>query len=138
MVMKDKDPYIVRLKPFRKRMEIPLSELNIHHDTLYMQKTFRFTKIRTEDNQVELIISTEYENQWQRLLDWLKLSDFKLVDEQKRREKEAARSRKEMQRQQKQQAREAAWEAQMQRLGIAATETVEAVETVQDDDIPNL
>lgn len=41
-------------------------------------------------------------------------------------------------RQQKQQAREAAWEAQMQRLGIAATETVEAVETVQDDDIPNL
>ena len=138
LVMRDKDPYIVRLKPFRKRMEIPLSELNIHHDTLYMQKTFRFTKIRTEDNQVELIISNEYENQWQRLLDWLKLSDFKLVDEQKRREKEAARSRKEMQRQQKQQAREAAWEAQMQRLGIAATETVEAVETVQDDDIPNL
>lgn len=112
LLMKDKEPYIVRLKPFRRTVEIPLSELNIHQDTLYMQKNFRFTKLRTEDNQVELIISTEYENQWERLLEWLQVSDFKLVEERKKQEKAAARTEKEAARLQKQQEREALLEAQ--------------------------
>lgn len=106
LLMKDKEPYVVRLKPFRKTVEIPLSELNIHQDTLYMQKNFRFTKLRTEDNQVELIISTEYENQWQRLLDWLQVSDFKILEEQKKQEKAAVKLQKEAARLQRKQERE--------------------------------
>lgn len=101
LIVKDHEPYLVRMKAFRKTMEIPLSELNIHKDVLYLQKTFRFTRILTEDKQVELIISNEYSNQWQRMLEWLQLADFKIVEERRKQEKQAIRNEKEERRRQK-------------------------------------
>lgn len=116
LIVKDHIPCLVRIKPFRKALEIPLSELNLHNDTLYLQKTFRFTRILTEDKQVELIISNEYSNQWQRMLDWLQLSDFKIVEERRKQEKQTARAMKEEQRRKKREEQERQWEAQIQKL----------------------
>lgn len=116
LILKDHVPFLVRIKPFRKTQEIPLAELNVHKDTLYLQKTFRFTRILTEDKQVELIISNEYSNQWQRMLDWLQLSDFKVVEERRKQEKETARSVREEKKRRKREERERQWEEQMQKL----------------------
>lgn len=119
LILKDHVPYLIRIKPLRKTQEIPLAELNVHKDTLYLQKTFRFTRILTEDKQVELIISNEYSNQWQRMLDWLQLSDFKLVEERRKQEKETARSVKEEKRREKREKRERQWEERMQKYQIS-------------------
>lgn len=118
LIVKEEVPYLVRMKAFRKTLEIPLSELNIHKDVLYLQKTFRFTRILTEDKQVELIISNEYSNQWQRMLEWLQLADFKIVEERRKQEKQTARSRKEEQRRQKREEQERKWEERMKKLRI--------------------
>lgn len=118
LIVKDEVPYLVRMKVFQKSVEIPLSELNIHKDVLYLQKTFRFTRILTEDKQVELIISNEYSNQWQRMLEWLQLADFKIVEERRKQEKQTARSRKEEQRRQKREEQERKWEERMKKLRL--------------------
>lgn len=116
LILKDQVPYLVRIKAFRKPWELPLSELNVHKDVLYLQKTFRFTRILTEDKQVELIISNEYSNQWQRMLEWLQLSDFKIVEERRKQEKRTARAVKEEQRRKKREEQELQWEERMQRF----------------------
>lgn len=116
LIQKDHTPYLVYMKRLHKVQEIPLSEVNLHGDTLYLQKTFRFTRILTEDKQVELIISNEYSNQWQRMLEWLQLSDFRVVEERRKQEKETVRSRKEALRRQKREEQEKKWEEQMERL----------------------
>lgn len=118
LILKDHVPYLVRIKAFRKPWELPLSELNVHKDVLYLQKTFRFTRILTEDKQVELIISNEYSNQWQRMLEWLQLSDFKIVEERKKQEKRTARAAKEEQRRKKREEQERQWEERMQKFQI--------------------
>ena len=130
LILKAHVPYLVRIKPFRKTQEIPLAELNVHKDTLYLQKTFRFTRILTEDKQVELIISNEYSNQWQRMLDWLQLSDFKVVEERRKQEKETARSVREEKKRRKREERERQWEEQMQKL--KKTETVKKLSESQE------
>ena len=124
LILKDGEPYLVRMKPLRKNQEIPLSELNVHKDELYLQKTFRFTRLLTEDKHIELIISNEYSNQWQKMLEWLKVSDFKVVEERRKQEKETARTKKEEARRQKREEQEQQWEARMQKL-TAATQTAE-------------
>lgn len=118
LILKDHVPYLVRIKPFRKSIELPLSEVNVHKDVLYLQKTFRFTRILTEDKQVELIISNEYSNQWQRMLEWLQLSDFKLVEERRKQEKQTARAVKEEQRRRKREEQERQWEERMQKYQL--------------------
>lgn len=122
LILKDGEPYLVRMKPLRKNQEIPLSELNVHKDELYLQKTFRFIRLLTEDKHTELIISNEYSNQWQKMLEWLKVSDFKVVEERRKQEKETARTKKEEARRQKREEQEQQWEARMQKL-TAATQT---------------
>lgn len=124
LILKGGEPYLVRMKPLRKNQEIPLSELNVHKDELYLQKTFRFTRLLTEDKHIELIISNEYSNQWQKMLEWLKVSDFKVVEERRKQEKETARTKKEEARRQKREEQEQQWEARMQKL-TAATQTAE-------------
>lgn len=124
LILKDGEPYLVRMKPLRKNQEIPLSELNVHKDELYLQKTFRFTRLLTEDKHIELIISNEYSNQWQKMLEWLKVSDFKVVEERRKQEKETARTKKEEARRQKREEQEQQWEARMQKL-TATTQTAE-------------
>lgn len=116
LVTKEKVPYLVRLKAFRKPIELPLSEINIHKDVLYLQKTFRFTRLLTEDKQVELIISNEYSNQWQRMLEYLQVSDFKLVEERRKQEKQDAQSRREEERRRKREERELKWEEGIRKL----------------------
>lgn len=118
LIVKEETPYLVRMKTFRKSVEIPLSELNIHKDVLYLQKTFRFTRILTEDKQVELIISNEYSNQWQKMLEYLQLADFKIVEERRKQEKQVKQSRKEENRRQKREEQERKWEERMKKLRI--------------------
>lgn len=110
LVIKDQVPYLIRIKAFRKPVEIPLSELNIHKDILYLQKTFRFIRILTEDKRIEIIISNAYENQWQKLLEYLQVSDFKLVEERRKEEKQEAKSQREEQRRKKWEEWERKWE----------------------------
>lgn len=126
LILKDHTPYLVHMKWLHKTREIPLAEVNLHGDTLYLQKTFRFTRLLTEDKQVELIISNEYSNQWQRMLDWLQVSDFRIVEERRKQEKETARSQKEALRRQKREEQERKWEAQIERLtGTGQSTTAE-------------
>ncbi|MCM1496005.1 MAG: hypothetical protein NC089_09445 [Bacteroides sp.] len=116
LILKDQVPYLVRMKAFRKPWELPLSELNVHKDVLYLQKTFRFTRILTEDRQVELIISNEYSSQWQQMLEWLQLSDFKVVEERKKQEKQTAKAAREEQRRRKREEQERQWEERMEKF----------------------
>ncbi|MBQ8147868.1 MAG: hypothetical protein IJ040_03650, partial [Lachnospiraceae bacterium] len=116
LITKDYVPYLVRIKPLRKIQEIPLETLNVHKDPLYLQKRIRFTRILTEDKQVELILSNEYTNQWERLLEWLQISDYKLVEERKQAEKAAKRSAKEEKRRLKREANERQWQERMEKL----------------------
>lgn len=118
LIVKEQVPYLVRIKAFHKTKEIPLSELNIQNDTLYLQKNFRFTRIMTEDKQVELIISKEYNGQWDRVLEFLQLTDFKVVEERRKEEKAIARSQKEEKKRLKREERERQWQERMESLSM--------------------
>lgn len=125
LIVKDGEPYLVRMKPFRRNQELSLSELNVHKDALYLQKTFRFTRLLTEDKHIELIISNEYSNQWQRMLECLQVADFKLVEERRKQDRETARTKQEERRRRKREEWEQQWEARMQKLTAATQATPE-------------
>ena len=91
LIMKDDEPYLARIKSFRKIQEVPLTSLNLRNDIIYLQKNMRFTRIMTEDKQIELILSNEYTNQWEELLSRLHLTDYQIVRDQKKEDKKAAR-----------------------------------------------
>ena len=91
LIMKDDEPYLARIKSFRKIQEVPLTSLNLRNDIIYLQKNMRFMRIMTEDKQIELILSNEYTNQWEELLSRLHLTDYQIVRDQKKEDKKAAR-----------------------------------------------
>lgn len=116
LIIKEEKPYVVRIRPFRRVKEIPLADLNVNSETLYLQKRFRFTRIMTENHEVELIISNEYSHQWNELLAKLQMIDYRIVEEERERVKEEARSAKEAIRRAKREAVEREWEGKFSRL----------------------
>ena len=73
---KDDSLLLIKPKSFFRYEEIPISELNVLNNPLYLQKTFRFTRIRTQDRTVELVFSNEYADRWEELLSSLNLEDY--------------------------------------------------------------
>ena len=76
VVPKDDSLLLIKPKSFFRYEEIPISELNVLNNPLYLQKTFRFTRIRTQDRTVELVFSNEYADRWEELLDGLNIEDY--------------------------------------------------------------
>ncbi len=74
---KDGEMLLIRPRSFFRYEEIPVSEINLLKHPLYLQKTFRFTRIRTQDRTVELVFSNEYADRWEDLLKELNIEDFK-------------------------------------------------------------
>ena len=116
LIIKEEKPYLVRIRPFRRVKEFPLSDLNVNSETLYLQKRFRFTRIMTENHEVELIISNEYSHQWNELLNKLQMIDYRIIEEERERVKEEAKEAKEAVRRAKREAVEREWEGKLGRL----------------------
>lgn len=91
LLPKEDGVYLLQMRLFRKQKEIPLEKLNILEQPLYLEKTMRFIRIRTEDKKVELILSKEYDDRWEKLLDKLQIQDYQVVVDRKKAEKEAAK-----------------------------------------------
>ena len=94
-------PKLLKIKAFRKIKEIPLNSLHIMQEPLYLQKTIRFTRVMTEDKKVEIIISNEYSDYWEQLLQSLMLTDYQVVKDRKKAEKEEKKQERAEKRQQK-------------------------------------
>lgn len=97
---------LVRIKAFRKMKVYPLNELKAENHVLYMQKTKRFIRILTEEKDMEIIISSEYESYLEFLMQMLGAYDFKIVEERRAAErKEKAESKKAAKQQAKEERR---------------------------------
>ena len=79
LLIKDETPYLVRIKTFRKTVEIPLHDMLANGKTLYLEKRKRFMKVICEDRTVELIISNEYAGQMDTIMELLKLEDYRVL-----------------------------------------------------------
>lgn len=85
---------LVRIRAFRKVKIYPLNTLYEQSHVLYVQRTKRFIRVLTEEKDLEIIISSEYEGYLDYLKQVLGAYDFKLVEERRaneRREREEAK-----------------------------------------------
>lgn len=86
----DKNPGVclMRMRRFRKPLEIDIASINRKGDPLYLHKAVRFNRICTEDRRVELIFSSEYSDRFADLLTELDLSDYQIVLNRKKDERD--------------------------------------------------
>lgn len=86
---------LIRIRLFRRVKIYPLRELYEQGHVLYIQKTKRFIRILTEEKDIDLIISNEYETYLDYLRQVLGAYDYKIVEERRAAEKkERAESKK--------------------------------------------
>lgn len=102
---------LVRIRAFRKIKIYPLNTLYEQSHVLYMQRTKRFIRILTEEKDLEIIISSEYEEYLDFLRQMLGAYDFKIVEErraeEKREKKESKKQAKAMAKEERRSKREA-------------------------------
>lgn len=101
LVPKEEGVYLLQMRLFRKQKAIPIEQLNLMEQPLYLEKTLRFIRIRTEDKKVELILSKEYDDRWEKLLEQLHIQDYQIVEDRIKAEKEAAKQERSEKRRQK-------------------------------------
>lgn len=92
LVVDNDVPKLIRIRRFRSPEAILISDLT--HKEIYLEKTIRFTRVRTEDSCVEIIFSNVYSNQWNELLDLLKMRDYVVVKERIKAEKAEQKAQK--------------------------------------------
>lgn len=110
-------PSLVRIRAFRKVKVYPLNTFYSNEHVLYMQKTKRFIRILTEEKDIEMIISSEYESYLEYLMSVCGAYDFKIVEDRRAAEKQekiaAKKAAKEQAREERLKAREAAREERL-------------------------
>ncbi|MCQ2493701.1 MAG: hypothetical protein MJ104_03785 [Lachnospiraceae bacterium] len=111
-------PSLVRIRLFRRVKVYPIQEFYDQSHVLYVQKTVRFIRILTEEKDVEMIFSNEYESYLDYLRQVLGAYDFQIVldrrAEEKRERAEAKKAAKEQAREERRRAREEKREAKRQ------------------------